>query len=291
MRVEVGSACVAQAPAIPDHDSGTMTIEGLVAWPSLHFTPCLASAARNKMRWIGDAGELATPDPHRATTTRKRSVPFGNISVTDPDGPAHILGDVLRHSAEEIQVMVMPATVPEITTIEELLALPDDGQRHELLEGVHVVTPAPRYVHQRALAQLQTRLQDVLAGRADAETLWSPADIVLGPKTLVQPDLFVIRRTPGARPERWADVGVPLIAIEILSPTTAACDRGAKRWIYQRAGVSEYWIVDLDARLIERWRPEDERPEILDRVLRWSLTDGSTAELDVARYFAAVWEG
>jgi Uma2 family endonuclease len=112
-------------------------------------------------------------------------------------------------------------------------------------------------------------LYTALEGNAELQVLASPADIVLSPRTLVQPDLFVIRRQPGQRIRKWREVGVPVLAIEFLSPGTAARDRGAKRRIYQQAGVAEYWIVDLDARLVERWRPSDERPEIAMTTLRW----------------------
>jgi len=167
--------------------------------------------------------------------------------------------------------MGMPATTEApVTTIEALLALPDDGMRHELLDGEHVVTPAPSYGHQDVLATLFAALYPAIGSRSDLKVLWSPADIVLGSRTLVQPDLFVIRVNPAAPPASWQDVGVPVVAIEILSPGTASRDRGAKRRIYQRAGVGEYWIVDLDARLIERWTPSDIRPEILDERLVWS---------------------
>lgn len=186
--------------------------------------------------------------------------------------------------------MSMPAMHPPIATIEELLALPEDGLRHELLDGAHVVTPAPALLHQRAVGRLTAHLQAALEDREDAELFASPADVVLGPRTLVQPDLFVVRRTPGQRLARWADVGVPLLAIEILSTTTAPRDRGAKRRIYQRAGVGEYWIVDLDARLVERWRPDDTRPEILDRTLEWTLPGGAMGRLDLSGCFAAVHE-
>jgi Uma2 family endonuclease len=186
--------------------------------------------------------------------------------------------------------MGMPASYPPVTTIEALLALPDDGLRHELLDGVHVVTPAPRYLHQRALSELAALLRSAIGGREGLEVLHSPADILLGTKSLVQPDLFVIPRATGVKIERWADVGVPLIVVEVLSEATAASDRGAKRRIYQRAGVSECWIVDLDARLIERWRPDDVRPEILDALLEWPLPDGAQGQLDVRRFFEIVWE-
>lgn len=186
--------------------------------------------------------------------------------------------------------MSMPAAYTPVATIEALLALPDDGLRHELLEGVHVVTPAPALLHQRAVGALCHQLRTALEGRDDAELFTSPADVVLGPRTLVQPDLFVVQRTPGVPLIRWADVGVPLLAIEVLSPTTAPRDRGAKRRIYQRAGVAEYWIVDLDARLIERWHPEDDRPAIADETLDWALAGGASGLLDVRELFLRVWE-
>jgi Uma2 family endonuclease len=143
-----------------------------------------------------------------------------------------------------------------------------------LLDGEHVVTPSPEYPHQSALAAIYNALYRVLGSRNDFQILWSPADIVLGPRTLLQPDLFVLRLEPGKPFRAWKDVGTPVLVIEALSPSTASRDRGKKRRIYQRAGVTEYWIVDLDARLIERWRPGDERPEIVDDMMRWELPGG-----------------
>ncbi len=186
--------------------------------------------------------------------------------------------------------MFMPATHKRITTIEQLLALPDDGMRHELLDGVHSVTPAPSLVHQRAVSQLHVVLHAALEQCDDVELLTSPADIVLGARDLVQPDLFVVNRAHDkARPD-WSDVGVPLLAVEILSPNTAARDRGAKRRIYQRAGVTEYWIVDLDARLVERWAPADERPQICDSQLQWRLPNGAERKIDLAALFEKILE-
>jgi Uma2 family endonuclease len=155
-------------------------------------------------------------------------------------------------------------------TIEELLALPDDGLRHELLDGVHVVTPAPMPPHQTALLEMILALDSVLRGSEALALLQSPSDIRFGLRTLVQPDLFVFRKESGHQVREWSEIGVPVLAIEFLSPSTAARDRGSKRRIYQRAGVAEYWIVDLDARLVERWRPDDVRPEILDERLVWA---------------------
>lgn len=182
--------------------------------------------------------------------------------------------------------MAMPAP-QTVTTIEELLALPDDGMRHELLDGEHVVTPAPSLVHQRALRVLYEELREAVARHAQLEAFWSPADIRLGPRTLVQPDLFVVSSDPELPLREWADTPVPVLAIEVLSPATAARDRGTKRRLYLEAGVEEYWIVDLDARLVERWRQGDDRPEMVDGVLEWSA-GGASGSLDVATLFERI---
>jgi Uma2 family endonuclease len=186
----------------------------------------------------------------------------------------------LRHIPEDLQIMVMPALSPEVTTIAELLALPEDGLRHELLDGVHAVTPAPALLHQAMLRELMILLAGALKGVDGLHLFSSPADVILGPQTLVQPDVFVVRQKPGQPLRSWSDVGVPVLAVEFLSPGTAARDRGAKRLIYQQAGVAEYWIVDLDARLVERWRPEDTRPEVISETLVWDLP-GEAVRLNV----------
>jgi Uma2 family endonuclease len=203
-------------------------------------------------------------------------------------------GAILAHAelpsaCEDAHIMVMPAPIPSVRTIADLRALPDDGMRHELLDGVHVVTPSPALPHQAVLREIEARLLGILEGHQELELFWSPADIVLGARTLVQPDLFVVRKQPGQILRSWTEVGVPVLAVEVLSPGTAARDRGIKRTIYQRAGVGEYWIVDLDARLVERWRPDDARPEILTGVLIWQpSTDMPELSIELASLFLRV---
>ncbi|HSD30451.1 MAG TPA: Uma2 family endonuclease [Gemmatimonadales bacterium] len=182
----------------------------------------------------------------------------------------------------------MPAASPDVTTIAELLALPEDGLRHELLDGVHVVTPAPALLHQAMVRELMALLIPALQGQDRFHLFSSPADVILGVRTLVQPDVFVVVRQPGKPLRCWEDVGVPVLAVEILSPATATRDRGAKRHIYNQAGVGEYWIVDLDARLFERWRPRDSRPEIIDERLVWKVGEVPELLIDVTALFARV---
>lgn len=104
---------------------------------------------------------------------------------------------------------------------------------------------------------------------------------------ILQPDLFVCRTRGGVALRDWHEVEALLLVIEVLSPSTAPYDRGLKRRRYQRAGVPEYWVVDIDARAIERWRPDDTSPEIVTGTLRLTLEESQPeSALDVAAVFA-----
>ena len=174
-------------------------------------------------------------------------------------------------------------------TVERVLALPDDGNRYEVVDGELLVTPSPTFHHQDAILALAWRLKPFVDSSGTGYLSLSPADIELDERTLVQPDLFVFELPGGQRPERWKDITTILLAIEVLSPSTARADRFVKRRRYQRQGIAEYWIVDLDSRLVERWRPGDERPEILHETLTWQLAETAAAfELDLAAFFAEV---
>jgi Uma2 family endonuclease len=174
-------------------------------------------------------------------------------------------------------------------TAEMARALPDDGRRYEVLDGALLVTPAPELMHQRAVMRLYDHLKPYTESNGLGETLVSPADIEFSPRRLVQPDLFVVPMEGGGRPKTWRDISSLLLAVEVLSPSTARADRLRKRRIYQDEGVPEYWIVDLDARMIERWRPRDERPEILVDQLSWQpRTDAAPLTVGLEELFASV---
>jgi Uma2 family endonuclease len=162
--------------------------------------------------------------------------------------------------------MGMPAT-PRYSA-EMVRALPDDGNRYEVVDGVLLVTPAPCELHQAAVARLVELLAPYVAALGTAETLIAPADIELDPFGMVQPDLFVQGIVPGRR--RGWNTGAPLLLfVEVLSPSTARADRTTKRQRFQQARIPEYWIVDPDSRTVERWRPSDTRPEVLTDILDW----------------------
>jgi len=186
--------------------------------------------------------------------------------------------------------MGMPETVRRWTR-DQLLALPDDGNRYELVHGELLVRPAPSSVHQDAIAELFRRVDPYVRQYRLGKTGLAPADLDLGGTELVQPGLSVVRLLPdGRKPAEWPEYGVPILIAEVISPSTARQDRMTKREVYQARGVEQYWIVDTDARAVERWEPRDQRPEVLGDRIIWH--PGGAPEplvLDLPEYFRERW--
>ena len=183
--------------------------------------------------------------------------------------------------------MGMPQTA-HFWTPDEVRAIPDDGRRYEVIAGELLVTPAPRFDHQEAVVLLVRTLGDYLERTKAGHAAISPADLTPEPGALVQPDAFVVGLVAGRRPREWTDIERLLLAIEVLSPSTARADRGVKRRLYQRASV-EYWIVDLEARLVERRRSGEDRPEIRTEQIEWLPEPGiAPLTIDLPGFFERV---
>jgi Uma2 family endonuclease len=188
----------------------------------------------------------------------------------------------------------MPAPTPTPAgrtdwTAELARALPDDGKRYEVLDGELFVTPAPVADHQEALMVLLRVLDPYVREHRIGHLFLSPADIEFSPRRLLQPDLFVAPLVNGKRPRKWSEIHSLVLAVETLSPATARADRHKKRHIYMEEDVGEYWIVDLDARVFERWRKGDDRPEILSESLGWQpRADIPALIIDLPAYFTEV---
>jgi Uma2 family endonuclease len=186
--------------------------------------------------------------------------------------------------------MAMGQSLDHYWTPEEVRAIPDDGERHECIDGMLIVTPAPNGLHQRAIALLWDSLSPYVRRERVGELLPSPADIELEPGTLVQPDLFVYRvPAEGVVKRDWSIIKELVLAVELLSPSTARFDRGLKRQFYLRSSTDELWIVDVESRVVERWRAGDERPEILTDALVWRPNGaGEPLRISLGDFFAAV---
>ncbi len=181
------------------------------------------------------------------------------------------------------------ASAPARWTAEMVHELPDDHNRYEVVGGALLVTPAPTLPHQRACVKLLLRIYQYLERNVIGEALLAPADVAFDQENMVEPDLFVVPLVNGRAPRTWEEAARLIVAVEVLSPSTKRRDRGVKRRLYQRHGVPDYWIVDLEARAIECWRPTDDRPTILTERLVWQ--PGASApplEIHLPVYFADV---
>jgi Uma2 family endonuclease len=162
----------------------------------------------------------------------------------------------------------MGMAAPLYYTADMVRALPDDGNRYEVVHGELLVTPAPRPLHQLAHIRLVLALGKYLEREPIGQLLSSPADISWGDDILVQPDLFVVRLDE-ARTLDWARMRHLPLVVEILSPSSTRADRFTKRRLYQEVGVPLYWMVDADAEAVEVWTPDATFPAFERERLVW----------------------
>lgn len=168
-------------------------------------------------------------------------------------------------------------------------ALPDDGQRYEIIDGELFVTPGPGEFHQDIAGELFIRLSEYLKGHGIGKAMISPSDVRRGDRTRnrVQPDVFVVRLTDGKRPSYPYDLHDVLLAVEVVSPSNPSLDYQVKRGLYLREGVGEYWVFNPDALNVSRWRGRDDPGEVLSKVVEWH-PEGMPAPLvlDLAEFIA-----
>jgi Uma2 family endonuclease len=185
--------------------------------------------------------------------------------------------------------MGMPS-LAERWTAERIKALPDDGNRYEVISGELFVTPAPRAVHQRVLLYFALELVPYVDAHRLGAVFPAPADIEFADDTLVQPDISVAPLVSGRAPASWDEVKSLLLVVEILSPRTADYDRGVKRRLYQQHGVGEYWIVDTDRRLVERWTAGASESTPHTRILEWQpKPEHAPLVIDVEALFTRIF--
>ena len=175
-------------------------------------------------------------------------------------------------------------------TVERLRALPNDGRRFEIIDGELFVTPSPSFRHQYAVLALAARLRDYLAAHRVGTVVIAPADVEFSGETVVEPDVFVVPLVDGRPPEDSRSAGRPLLVIEVLSPGTERTDRGRKRELYQAQGMPDYWIVNPNAQVFERWRPGDAQVELLSERVTWRPAGADEGmEIDLAAYWREVF--
>ncbi|HEY4303225.1 MAG TPA: Uma2 family endonuclease [Gemmatimonadaceae bacterium] len=172
-------------------------------------------------------------------------------------------------------------------TVDMLDELPEDGNRYELFDGELVVTPAPTDVHQLIAGELYARLQSYLRSFTVGRALVSPADVRREDRkrNRVQPDVFVVKLTDGKRPAYPYDLGELLLAVEVVSPSSARTDYQRKRDLYVGAGV-EYWVIDAEAHTIAVWRNGVTSGALFTETLTWQAGGMETSiVIDLHEFF------
>ena len=137
-------------------------------------------------------------------------------------------------------------------TYEDYLQFPENGRRHEIINGDHYVTAAPFVRHQRVSKNLMVQLHRHFDQTGLGEVLHAPVAVVLSPSDVVEPDLVVVLGEHASLIGREGIEGAPDLVVEILSPLRASRDHGLKLDLYQKSGVSEYWIVDPERRVVQQ---------------------------------------
>jgi Uma2 family endonuclease len=147
-------------------------------------------------------------------------------------------------------------------TYEDLCLLPNDGKRHEIIDGEHFVTPAPLTLHQRVVTRLAGYFFVFLDTHRLGEVFVSPFDVVFSRFDTVEPDLVYISRERSGILTRKNVQGAPDLVVEVLSESTADIDRTIKLKLYSRFGVREYWVIDPEKPSAEIYRATEKGLEL-----------------------------
>ena len=170
-------------------------------------------------------------------------------------------------------------------TYDDFLLFPDDGKRHELIDGEHYVTPSPNVNHQRVVGTLFGVIWTHLQTHPIGEVFMAPLDVVMSRHDVVEPDLLFVSHDRRAQILTTSNVqGAPDLAIEVTSKGTRKRDETIKRRLYER-GVSEYWVVDPEIDIVRVYKRGDEggfrRPIELSREAGDVLTTNLLPALDL----------
>ncbi|MCA9214481.1 MAG: Uma2 family endonuclease [Planctomycetales bacterium] len=136
-------------------------------------------------------------------------------------------------------------------TYDDYVLIPNDGNRHEIIDGCHYMNPAPHPNHQTASRFIQHQLMNQIEIPGLGQVFNAPCDVQLSDYDVVQPDLVIVLKTTDIVIETRIR-GVPDLVVEVLSPSTRKYDQEVKKQLYLKHQIPEYWIVDSKSRTVER---------------------------------------
>ena len=152
-----------------------------------------------------------------------------------------------------------PAIAGMKLTYDDLLLFPEDGKRHELIDGEHYVSPSPVMAHQQIAGNLHWLLRSYLESHPLGRVFFAPLDVFFSQFDVVVPDLLYLshERAAQALTDKYVEQ-CPELVIEIGSPSTRSRDETIKLRLYEGAGVTEYWLVDPRTQVVRVYRRADE---------------------------------
>jgi Uma2 family endonuclease len=179
-----------------------------------------------------------------------------------------------------------PASRDTRLTYDDFVLFPDDGMRHEIIDGEHYVTPSPNPRHQMLIGRLHFEIESWLRQHPQAgQVFLSPLDVLFTRWDIVEPDLLFIAGDQTAILTDKNVQGPPALVVEIMSRGTRKRDEGIKQRLFDRGGVREYWLVDPERDHIIVWRRQADgsfpRVAELSREQHDVLTTPLLAELKI----------
>jgi Uma2 family endonuclease len=186
---------------------------------------------------------------------------------------------------------MQPAAPGLKLTYDDFMLFPDDGKRHEIIDGEHYVTPSPNQKHQAIVRNLIGLMWSHLQQQPVGRVFCAPFDVLFSDYDVVEPDLLFISR---ARQDEVLTAqhvrGAPDLVVEVGSAGTRKRDETTKHRLYERFAVAEYWIIDPELDVIKVYRRVDER---YARPVELSLESGDvlttpllpTLELPLSKIF------
>ncbi|WP_433374231.1 Uma2 family endonuclease [Actinoplanes sp. CA-142083] len=132
-------------------------------------------------------------------------------------------------------------------TVDDLDAMPDDGVRRELLDGVLLVSPSPTDIHQIIAGRLMVALEESCPAEFQVT---QGVEIRMNSRKAFIPDVLVATDQAARRRTRTYLPHEVVLAIEIVSPTSISMDRITKPALYAAAGIPFYWRIETGDGLI-----------------------------------------
>ncbi|MEM1054550.1 MAG: Uma2 family endonuclease [Bacteroidota bacterium] len=170
--------------------------------------------------------------------------------------------------------MALPLHAIQKLGYEDYALIPEDGRRHEILNGDHTVSPAPKTKHQRLVLRLAASLDGFVDDHGLGEIFVAPFDVLLSDHDIVQPDVVFISDARLHIVDEVNCKGAPDLVVEVLSESTRRRDLVEKRRLYARSGVAEYWAVDPAVDTVQVFRPRED--DTYERVAELTAEAGDT---------------